>query len=116
MTRFWPLAALFSALAGLWGLFRLLTSGGHVHGILRRLWGLSFYLPIPYSLRLTVLRFIGYSFMVGTAAGRAAPTGAGPGRAVRRPSPVPGPPDPGRGRLPGRRDRRPRAADRGAGA
>jgi 8-oxo-dGTP diphosphatase len=68
MTRFWPLAALFSALAGLWGLFRLLTSGGHVHGILPRLWGLSFYLPISYSLRLTVLRFIGYSFMVGTGA------------------------------------------------
>ena len=68
MSRFWPLAALLDALAGLSALFHLLTRGGHVHGILPRLWGLSFYLPIPYGFRLTVLRFIGYSFMVGTGA------------------------------------------------
>jgi len=68
MIRSWSLATLLGALAGLCALFQVLTRGGHVHGILPRLWGLSFYLPIPYSVRLTILRLIGYSFMVGTGA------------------------------------------------
>jgi 8-oxo-dGTP pyrophosphatase MutT (NUDIX family) len=48
--------------------FKYLTRGGHVHGVLPRLWGLSFYLPIPPPLRVAAVRFISYSFLVGAVA------------------------------------------------
>jgi 8-oxo-dGTP pyrophosphatase MutT (NUDIX family) len=62
------LLALFSAATLLASIFKYLTRGGHVHGVLPRLWGLSFYLPIPPQLRVAVLQFISYSFLVGAVA------------------------------------------------
>jgi 8-oxo-dGTP pyrophosphatase MutT (NUDIX family) len=71
------LLALFPAATLLASIFKYLTRGGHVHGVLPRLWGLSFYAPIPPQLRLAVLRFITYSFLVGAVAVIRAPDGRG---------------------------------------
>jgi 8-oxo-dGTP pyrophosphatase MutT (NUDIX family) len=71
------LLALFSAATLLASVFKYLTRGGHVHGVLPRLWGLSFYLPIPPPLRVAVLRFISYSFLVGAVAVIRAADGGG---------------------------------------
>jgi 8-oxo-dGTP pyrophosphatase MutT (NUDIX family) len=62
------LLGLGSAATLLAAIFKYLTREGHVHGVLPRLWGLSFYLPIPPPLRVAALRFISYSFLVGAVA------------------------------------------------
>jgi 8-oxo-dGTP diphosphatase len=63
----WLLAPVGAA-AILTAVFKYLTRGGHVHGALPRLWGLSFYLPIPPPLRVAAVRLISYSFLVGAVA------------------------------------------------
>lgn len=55
----------------------LYTGGGHVSGILPRLWSLSFRLPIAHEQRLSMLRLINYSFIVGAIAVIRSPNGQG---------------------------------------
>jgi 8-oxo-dGTP diphosphatase len=50
---------------------------GHAHGLLPRLWALSFYLPISRHLRLRLLRLLNDSFLVGVVAVVEAPDGSG---------------------------------------
>ena len=61
-------AALLPGLALLRALARLALRGGHAGALVTRAWAWSFRLPIPYRLRVQVLRLLGYSFIVGAVA------------------------------------------------
>ena len=62
------LSALLPALTLLRAVVGLLTRGGHAGRLVTRAWAWSFWVPIPYGLRVRALRLLGYSFMVGAVA------------------------------------------------
>ena len=61
-------SALLPSLVALRAVVRLLTRGGHAGSLVTKLWAWSFRLPVPYGLRVQVLRMLGYSFIVGAVA------------------------------------------------
>ena len=62
------LSALLPALTLLRAVVGLLTRGGHAGSLVTRARAWSFWVPIPYGLRVRALRLLGYSFMVGAVA------------------------------------------------